>query len=103
MIFIIARLPQWLSWQRNYLPMQEKQETQVQSFQDPLEKEMATHSSILAWKIPRTGEPGRPVGVKELDTTECSCTHKIIVIHVLTFSAKGTTQFLGVTCLLQCV
>ena len=27
--------------------------------QDPLEKEMATHSSILAWKIPRTEEPGR--------------------------------------------
>ena len=27
--------------------------------EDPLEKEMATHSSILAWKIPRTEEPGR--------------------------------------------
>ena len=27
--------------------------------QDPLEKEMATHSSILAWKIPWTEEPGR--------------------------------------------
>ena len=27
--------------------------------EDPLEKEMATHSSILAWRIPRTGEPGR--------------------------------------------
>ena len=26
---------------------------------DPLEKEMATHSSILAWRIPWTGEPGR--------------------------------------------
>ena len=26
---------------------------------DPLEKEMATHSSILAWRIPRTEEPGR--------------------------------------------
>ena len=34
------------------------QETQVQSLgqEDPLEKEMATHSSILAWKIPRTEE-----------------------------------------------
>ena len=28
--------------------------------EDPLEKEMATHSSILAWKIPWTEEPGRP-------------------------------------------
>ena len=36
-------------------------ETQVHSLgrDDPLEKEMATHSSILAWKIPRTEEPGR--------------------------------------------
>ena len=37
------------------------QETQVQSLgrEDPLEKEMATHSSILAWRIPWTEEPGR--------------------------------------------
>ena len=36
-------------------------EAQVQSlgWEDPLEKEMATHSSILAWKIPWTEEPGR--------------------------------------------
>ena len=36
-------------------------ETQVQSLgrEDLLEKEMATHSSILAWKIPWTEEPGR--------------------------------------------
>ena len=36
------------------------QETQVQSLQqeDPLEKVMATHSSILAWKIPWAEEPG---------------------------------------------
>ena len=37
------------------------QETQVRSLgqEDPLEKEMATHSSILAWRIPWTEEPGR--------------------------------------------
>ena len=37
------------------------QETQVQSLgqEDPLEKEMATHSSILVWRIPWTEEPGR--------------------------------------------
>ena len=40
--------------------MQETQETQVQSLgqEDPLEKEMATNSSILAWRIPWTEEPG---------------------------------------------
>ena len=36
------------------------QETQVQSLgqEDPWEKEMATHSSILAWEIPQIEEPG---------------------------------------------
>ena len=41
--------------------------------EDPLEKEMAIHSSIIAWKIPWTEEPGRlhsPWGRKESDTTE---------------------------------
>ena len=40
--------------------MPETQETKVLSLggEDPLEKEMATHSSILAWRIPWTEEPG---------------------------------------------
>ena len=40
--------------------MQEMQEMWVQSLagEDPLEEEMATHSSILAWEIPWTGESG---------------------------------------------
>ena len=43
---------------KNLPPMQE---TQVRSLgqEDPLEKEMATHSSILVWRIPWTEEPGR--------------------------------------------
>ena len=49
------------------------QETQVLSlgWEDPLEKEMGTNSSILAWEIPWTGEPGRlePIKLQELDTT----------------------------------
>ena len=48
--------------------------TRVRSLglEDPLEKEMATHSSILAWRIPRTEDPGRlqSVGCKESDTTK---------------------------------
>ena len=41
--------------------MQEPQKSQVQSLgrEDPLEKEMTTHSSILAWGIPWTEEPGQ--------------------------------------------
>ena len=50
------------------------QETQVRSLgqEDPLEKEMATHSSILAWRIPWTEELGglQSTGHKESDTTE---------------------------------
>ena len=40
--------------------------------EDPLEKEMATHSSILPWKSPWMEEPGRlqSVGLQESDTTE---------------------------------
>ena len=47
-------------WERTRLPLQEPLEAQVRSlgWEDPLEKEMATHSSILAWKIPWTEEPG---------------------------------------------
>ena len=54
----------------NNLPaMQETQELNLGSPEDPLEKGMATHSSILAWRIPWIEEPG-PSGCKESDTTE---------------------------------
>ena len=41
-------------------------------WKDPLEKEMTTHSSILAWEIPWTGEPGglQSMGSQESDMTE---------------------------------
>ena len=51
------------------------QETQIRSlgWEDPLEKEMATHSSMLAWEIPWAEEPGAgysPWDHKKSDTTE---------------------------------
>ena len=48
----MQRLPRWLS---------EMQKTWVQSLgrEDPLGKERAIHSSILAWEVPQTEEPGR--------------------------------------------
>ena len=59
--------------------MQEILKTRVWSLdqEDPLEKEMATHSSILAWKIPRTKESGvlLPMGSQELDMTVTECAH----------------------------
>ena len=56
--------------------MQETQETRVESLGEeaPLEEGMATHSSILAWKIPWTQELGgySPQDCKELDMTEAT-------------------------------
>ena len=58
---------------KNPPAMQEAQETRVQSLgrEDPLEKEMTAHSSILAWEIPWTEEPGglQSMGLQESDTT----------------------------------
>ena len=50
-----------VQWLRILLPVLEMQEMQGQSLggKEPLEKEIATHSSVLAWEIPWTEEPGR--------------------------------------------
>ena len=57
-IDIIYRVSLMAQWVRNLLAMQE---TQIRSLgqEDPLEEEMAIHSSILAWEIPWTENPGR--------------------------------------------
>ena len=71
--------------ERILLPMQE---AWVQSLggEDPLEEEMATHSSILAWRIPWTEEPGgrQSMGsqrVRHEWVTEHSCTHPGVYIQ----------------------
>ena len=55
------------------------QETSIQllGWEDPLEKEMATYSNILAWRLPWTEKPGRLqfMGSQESDTTEHLSTH----------------------------
>ena len=59
--------------------MQETQETRVPSlgWEDPLKEEMATHSNILAWRIPWTKEPGRlqPMGSQRIrqDWRDLAC------------------------------
>ena len=61
-------------WYRIRLPVQEKQETQVQSlsWEDPLEGEMTTCSSVLAWNNPWTEEVVgySPRGLRGSDLTE---------------------------------
>ena len=65
---------QMAQWVKNLPAMQETQEIWVQflGWEDPLEESTATHSSILAWRIPRTEEPGglRSIGHKVSDTNE---------------------------------
>ena len=59
---------------KNQPAIQETQETCVRSLgqEDPLEKGMASHSSILAWRIPWTEKPGvlQSTGSQKSDTTE---------------------------------
>ena len=63
-------------WVRNLPAVQETQEMWVQSlvWEDPLEKGITTHSSILAWRIPWTEEPGRlqSMGVAKSQTRLCT-------------------------------
>ena len=59
-------------------------DTQAQSlgWEDPLEKEMATHSSILAWKIPWKEKPGglQSMDHKQVDTTEQLSVHACMCV-----------------------
>ena len=67
--------------------MQEMQETQVRSldWEDPLEKEMATHSSILAWEIPWTEMPGRH-GIIKVRHDLVTKQHSIYIVDSLTLN-----------------
>ena len=71
-----------------------RQETQAQSLgqEDPLEKGMATHSSVLAWKIPWTEELGRLQSMvcKESDMTEQLTLSLFIFFHAIVCSIKNT-------------
>ena len=71
---------------KNCLPMQE---TWVQSLgqEDPLEKEMATHSSILAWRIPWTDEPGG-LQFMGLERVRCNKAH----VHMCGKEARYYTE-----------
>ena len=58
-----------LHWQADSRRIQGTEETRVQSLGqgDPLEEELTTHSSIIAWRIPRTEEPGGPTGLQKVE------------------------------------
>ena len=78
--------------------MQETQETQVQSLgqEDPLEKEMATYSIIVAWKISRTGELGGLQSRGMQSQTRLN-EHAMIIkikLHFCNFQHEGNFQTL---------
>ena len=52
------------------LPGEQEMQVRFLGWEDPLEEEMATHSSVLAWRIPGTEKPGSQWGHKESDRTE---------------------------------
>ena len=75
----VKRLPaRWKTW--------------VQSLgqEDPLEKEMATHSSTLAWKIPRMEEPG---GLQSMGSQRVG--HDSVTSLHLSFSISPSNEYLG--------
>ena len=71
------------------------QETQVLSlgWEDPLEEEIATHSNILAWKIPRTEEPGglQSIGLQRVRHDWVTNTYIKYTIHVMCLNYPETT------------
>ena len=82
------------------------QETQVQSlrWEDPVEKQMATHSTILARRIPWTEEPCtlHSMGLKELDITK-QLTLSLSLIHICTCICQGLSSREAKMCLSLCL
>ena len=73
---------------------------QVQSlcWEDPLEEGTATHSSILAWRIPRTEEPGglQSIGLQRVghDWSDLACTHTNILAVIFSCILKSCKSLL---------
>ena len=86
------------------------QETQVRSlsWEDALEKEMATHSSVLAWRIPWTEEPGglqstgsqSRTGLSDFTFTSwyCGCSGEILILGRCLLKYLGITQDVWKNC-----
>ena len=75
-------------------PAVQKAQVQSPGWEDLLEKEMATYSTVLAWKIPWTEKPGRslvgysPRGHKESDTTERLHLHLHLHLHTTLWGSQ---------------
>ena len=79
---------------KNLPAMQEETHVRSLGWEDPLEKEITTHSSILSWRIPWTEEPDRLQSTvhgvaKELNTTEQHFFFSYVQIYVLGFMGEA--------------
>jgi len=104
---VFHRASPMAQWVKNLPAMQETQETRVWSLgrEDPLEEEVANHSSILAWKIPSTEKPSRlqSMGLQSHTTEQLStytCTHIFHISYEMQVTIWRTKiNDLGQTCL----
>ena len=87
------------------LPAVQEARVRFLGWDDPLEKEMATHCSILAWKISWTEEPGglQSWGHKESGTTEqLTLSRQCCCFHLLGFYCSPGDRASGAFCLHLC-
>ena len=91
----MIQISQMALWLKN-LPAIQEMQVQFLSWEDPLEKGIATHSSILAWEIPRTEKPGGllSTGSQKSQTwlmqgAEYSFTHKKSLTNLYSPSPHG--------------
>ena len=98
--YVILRTSLLVRWWRIRLPMKETQELRVWSldWEDPLQKEIATHSSIFAWKIPWTEEPG---GLQSMGSQRVE--HYWAAEHIYTVSELAFLESGFLTCEIETV
>ena len=79
----------------NNLPVMQKTQIRSLGWEDPLEEEMATHSSILAWEIPWTEEPAQlqSMGSRTVRHDQATNTHKGLLNLVSLKSLENNTWF----------
>ena len=82
-LYCASGLPWWLRWLKKSIC-----QVQTLSWEDPLKKGMATHSSILAWTIPWTEEPGELQSMGSQRISHIWANNTLIVLHRFFFFNK---------------